>query len=122
MPQFLLVGTGTVRCNGKPMCGVTVTDGYTFTESDVQGVFMLMQTTRRCSSARNSGRVSGPLEEVFPVLPSYDPAAKHYDFELLPWPGSEACYELLAVADPQPKTERISNGSARRSSRSVYVS
>ena len=32
---------GTVKCGGKPVCGVAVTDGYTFTESDAQGSFTL---------------------------------------------------------------------------------
>ena len=98
---------GTVRCNGKPMCGVTVTDGYTFTESDVQGVFMFDADDEALfiSLVTPAGYLA-PLEEGVPrFYRPYDPAAKHYDFELLPWPGSDACYELLAVADPQPKTE-----------------
>ena len=98
---------GTVRCNGKPMCGVTVTDGYTFTESDVQGVFMFDADDEALfiSLVTPAGYLA-PLEEGVPrFYRPYDPAAKHYDFELLPWPGSEAYYELLAVADPQPKTE-----------------
>ena len=29
---------GSVKCGGKPMGGVTVTDGYTFAQSDEQGI------------------------------------------------------------------------------------
>ena len=32
---------GSVKCGGKPMGGVTVTDGYTFAQSDEQGIFTL---------------------------------------------------------------------------------
>ena len=47
-----------------------------------------------------------PLKEGVPqfYLP-YTPSAKRFDFELQAWPGTAACYELLAIADPQPKTD-----------------
>lgn len=32
---------GTVKCGGKPLAGVAVTDGYTFAQSDAQGAFAL---------------------------------------------------------------------------------
>lgn len=61
---------------------------------------------RAVHQPRDPSRIPGPPDGGRPQFyRPYDPAAKRYDFELLPWPGSEACYELLAVADPQPKTE-----------------
>ena len=32
---------GTVKCGGRPLAGVAVTDGYTFAQSDAQGAFAL---------------------------------------------------------------------------------
>lgn len=99
---------GTVKCAGKPMEGVTVTDGYTFTRSDAQGAFTLDADDQALfvSMVTPSGYLA-PLTDGVPqfYLP-YAPGTKRYDFELLPWPGSGDCYELLAVADPQPKTDR----------------
>ena len=98
---------GSVKCGGKPMGGVTVTDGYTFAQSDEQGIFTLDADDQALfiSLVTPSGYLA-PLEGGIPQFyRTYDPAAKRYDFELQPWPGSGECYELLAIADPQPKTE-----------------
>jgi len=98
---------GSVKCGGKPMGGVTVTDGYTFAQSDEQGIFTLDADDQALfiSLVTPSGYMA-PLEGGIPQFyRTYDPAAKRYDFELQPWPGSGECYELLAIADPQPKTE-----------------
>lgn len=89
------------------MGGVTVTDGYTFAQSDEQGIFTLDADDQALfiSLVTPSGYLA-PLEGGIPQFyRTYDPAAKRYDFELQPWPGSGECYELLAIADPQPKTE-----------------
>ena len=89
------------------MGGVTVTDGYTFAQSDEQGIFTLDADDQALfiSLVTPSGYMA-PLEGGIPQFyRTYDPAAKRYDFELQPWPGSGECYELLAIADPQPKTE-----------------
>ena len=98
---------GSVKCGGKPMGGVTVTDGYTFAQSDEQGIFTLDADDQALfiSLVTPSGYLA-PLEGGIPQFyRTYDPAVKRYDFELQPWPGSGECYELLAIADPQPKTE-----------------
>ena len=98
---------GSVKCGGKPMGGVTVTDGYTFAQSDEQGIFTLDADDQALfiSLVTPSGYLA-PLDGGIPQFyRAYDPAAKRYDFELQPWPGSGECYELLAIADPQPKTE-----------------
>lgn len=98
---------GSVKCGGKPMSGVAVTDSYTFTQSDEQGIFTLDADDQALfiSLVTPSGYLA-PLDGGIPQFyRAYDPAAKRYDFELQPWPGSGECYELLAIADPQPKTE-----------------
>ena len=93
---------GSVKCGGKPMGGVTVTDGYTFAQSDEQGIFTLDADDQALfiSLVTPSGYLA-PLDGGIPQFyRAYDPAAKRYDFELQPWPGSGECYELLAIADP----------------------
>lgn len=99
---------GTVKCDGKPLAGITVTDGYSFAESDVQGAFQLDADDEAAfiSIVTPSGYIA-PLKQGVPsfYLP-YAPSTKKYDFELEAWPGSGECYELLAIADPQPKSDR----------------
>ena len=85
---------GSVKCGGKPMGGVTVTDGYTFAQSDEQGIFTLDADDQALfiSLVTPSGYLA-PLEGGIPQFyRTYDPAAKRYDFELQPWPGSGECY------------------------------
>ena len=91
---------GSVKCGGKPMSGVAVTDGYTFTQSDEQGIFTLDADDQALfiSLVTPSGYLA-PLDGGIPQFyRAYDPAAKRYDFELQPWPGPDGCYELLAIA------------------------
>ena len=98
---------GTVKCGGRPLGGVAVTDGYTFAQSDAQGAFALDADDEALfiSVVTPAGYIA-PLKEGVPqfFLP-YTPSAKRFDFELQAWPGTAACYELLAIADPQPKTD-----------------
>ena len=98
---------GTVKCGGRPLAGVAVTDGYTFAQSDAQGAFALDADDEALfiSVVTPAGYIA-PLKEGIPqfFLP-YTPSAKRFDFELQAWPGTAACYELLAIADPQPKTD-----------------
>lgn len=98
---------GTVKCSGRPLAGVAVTDGYTFAQSDAQGAFALDADDEALfiSVVTPAGYIA-PLKEGVPqfFLP-YTPSAKRFDFELQAWPGTAACYELLAIADPQPKTD-----------------
>lgn len=98
---------GTVKCGGRPLAGVAVTDGYTFAQSDAQGAFALDADDEALfiSVVTPAGYIA-PLKEGVPqfYLP-YTPSAKRFDFELQAWPGTAACYELLAIADPQPKTD-----------------
>ena len=98
---------GTVKCGGRPLAGVAVTDGYTFAQSDAQGAFALDADDEALfiSVVTPAGYIA-PLKEGVPqfFLP-YTPSAKRFDFELQAWPGTAACYELLAIADPQPKTD-----------------
>lgn len=66
------------------MGGVTVTDGYTFAQSDEQGIFTLDADDQALfiSLVTPSGYLA-PLDGGIPQFyRAYDPAAKRYDFEL----------------------------------------
>lgn len=75
---------GTVKCGGKPLAGVAVTDGYTFAQSDAQGAFALDADDEALfiSVVTPAGYIA-PLKEGVPqfFLP-YTPSAKRFDFEL----------------------------------------
>ena len=45
---------GSVKCGGKPMGGVTVTDGYTFAQSDEQGKMCIRD---RSTYVSNPGKI-----------------------------------------------------------------
>ncbi len=99
---------GTVKCAGKPLSGVTVTDGYTFAQSDAEGAFAFDASDEAMfiSVVTPAGYVAA-LEQGMPRFwQPYSPKTKRYDFSLNLWPGSGECYEMLAVADPQPKTDK----------------
>ena len=75
---------GTVKCGGRPLGGVAVTDGYTFAQSDAQGAFALDADDEALfiSVVTPAGYIA-PLKEGVPqfFLP-YTPSAKRFDFEL----------------------------------------
>lgn len=99
---------GTVKSAGAPVAGVTITDGYTFTESNAEGTFTLDANDDALfiSLVTPSGYLAPTQQGVPQFFRPYNPAAKRYDFELLPWPATGEVYELLAIGDPQPKTEK----------------
>lgn len=98
---------GTVKCDGKPLGGVTVTDGYSFARSDAEGAFTLDANDDALfiSVVTPSGYIAPTEGGVPQFYRPYAPATKRYDFCLQPWPATGEVYELLAIADPQPKTE-----------------
>lgn len=97
---------GTVACGAEPLGGVLVTDGYGFARTDARGAFELDARDEAFFIAviTPSGYLA-PLDEGIPqfFLPC-TPDRRRYDFRLERWPASTGRYELLAVADPQPKT------------------
>lgn len=99
---------GTVKCAGTPVAGVTVTDGYTFTESNAEGTFTLDANDEALfiSLVTPSGYLAPMHQGVPQFFRPYNPAAKRYDFELQPWSATGEVYELLAIGDPQPKTQK----------------
>lgn len=98
---------GTVKCGGKPLEGITVTDGYSFARSDAAGEFTLDTNDDALfiSVVTPSGYIAPTEGGVPQFYRPYVPATKRYDFCLQPWPATGEVYELLAIADPQPKPE-----------------
>lgn len=100
-------GTVTSTADGKPVAGVLITDGYTFTKTDDKGAFAFEASdlARFLSMVTPSGWIA-PYDDGFPrYYIAVDPKTKRYDFQLQPWAASAEGYDLLAVADPQPKTD-----------------
>lgn len=107
---------GTVKCGGRPLGGVAVTDGYTFAQSDAQGAFALDADDEALfiSVVTPAGYIA-PLKEGVPqfFLP-YTPSAKRFDFELQAWPEPRHVTNCWPSPTRSPRPTSISNGSAPR--------
>lgn len=98
---------GRVLCDKSPVGDVLVTDGYSFARTDAAGNYTLDLDERAhfVSVVTPSGYIA-PSDEGFPrFYRAVEERTSRYDFELLRWEAPAAGYELLAIADPQPKTE-----------------
>lgn len=97
---------GRVTCGGKRLSSVVVTDGRNFTQTGRRGTF----TLDICDSA----------EFVYIVTPSgytadwskgspafYRKAAgrSYFEFDLKETPVASSAYNIIAVGDPQPRSE-----------------
>ncbi len=100
---------GTVKNadNGAPIEGVLVTDGYAFFKTDARGAFAFEASdmARFISVVTPSGWITPPLAGFPKFYLPVDKKTKNYDFTLKAWPASADGYEMLAIADPQPKTD-----------------
>lgn len=96
---------------GKPISGIPVTDGYSYTATDANGVYQMKLDSR----ARNV-YMSVPSEYEIPLDPStgyplfysteaINPSGKNrFDFSLRPLSESENSFTFIAIGDPQCKT------------------
>lgn len=102
---------GCVICDTKPVGNVLLTDGFSFVRTDAKGEYRLDLDERAhfVSMITPAGYVA-PSEEGFPrFYRAVEERTSRYDFELLRWEAPTAGYELLAIADPQPKTREQFN-------------
>lgn len=106
---------GRVTCGGKRLSSVVVTDGRNFTQTGRRGTF----TLDICDSA----------EFVYIVTPSgytadwskgspafYRKAAgrSYFEFDLKETPVASSAYNIIAVGDPQPRSEDHFKSSRRK--------
>lgn len=85
---------GTVKCGGKPLEGITVTDGYSFARSDAAGEFTLDTNDDALfiSVVTPSGYIAPTGKEAVPQFyRPYVPATKRYDFCLRRGPQPAKC-------------------------------
>lgn len=102
---------GSVRCENKPLSGVIVTDGYGFATTDDKGDYTLEVNPQAyfVYVVTPTGYLA-PLKSGFPVFyQDASPKTKRHDFTLVRWEASENGYDLLAIGDPQPKSEKHFN-------------
>ncbi len=100
---------GTVKCGGRPfrrsrrhdgrlhLCAKRRAGAFAL-DADDEALFISVVTP--------AGYIA-PLKEGVPAVfpPLHPPSAKRFDSRTAGVPGTAACYELLAIADPQPKTD-----------------
>ena len=97
---------GRVTCEKEPVGNVLLTDGHTFARTDANGAYELdlAEGAHFVAMVTPAGYVA-PAEEGFPrFYRVVEERTSRYDFELLRWEAPTAGYELLAIADPQPKS------------------
>lgn len=99
---------GRVTCEKEPVGNVLLTDGHTFARTDANGAYELdlADGAHFVAMVTPAGYVA-PAEEGFPrFYRAVEERTSRYDFELLRWETPAAGYELLAIADPQPKSRK----------------
>lgn len=95
--------TGQVRTKGSPISGVVVTDGYSVTKSDKNGMYKL--TASEKASFVYISIPSGYSVKAENSVPQFfqkiNPAKIKYDFELTKKPVSDKNHGFVVIADPQ---------------------
>lgn len=98
--------TGTVYGHSKGLKGVVVSDGYTCTQTDKNGHYILNVN----DSAKYIFVVtpSGYIAETENGHPIFYKSIKgnNFDFHLKCWKKSNKSYRLLAIGDPQTKGDK----------------
>ncbi|MBQ5654133.1 MAG: serine/threonine protein phosphatase, partial [Alistipes sp.] len=94
---------GSVRCEGKGVAAVVVTDGEHFTQTDAKGRFELLS-----SDEMNLVYITIPAgysvaaEQSVPQFwQKIEPGKKHYDFELQRKAQDDTHHGFVVMADPQ---------------------
>jgi len=96
---------GTVKGAGRPLSGVIVSDGYSFTQTSASGTFVLNthKDARYVFVVTPAGFVadytSGAPQFYLPV------GAGKFNFELQPF-GEGEDYTLFSISDPQMQSQR----------------
>lgn len=112
-PSATLVGLITDTSSGKPVCGVPVTDGYTFTLTDANGVYQLVaDDSARLVYYSLPAAYAVTLDSVTnrpafyaPIRRDSGASFERHDFSLTPLPTPESEVTLVMIGDPQCRTD-----------------
>lgn len=98
--------TGSVTCEGQPLQGVIVTDGYNFAQSNRKGNFELIVTdsSKFVSVATPSGYTTAFADGVPDFYLPASEQSESYDFQLAKW-GEADKYQLVSIGDIQYMTQ-----------------
>lgn len=110
--ETILVGQITDASTGKGIAGVPVTDGYTFTTTDASGNYRLV-ANRYCRNVYYTTpanyKVALDPKTKLPLFYSTSTIKRYHenrnDFKLEPLPAVEENFTLIAIGDPQCKTD-----------------
>ncbi|MDR2127415.1 MAG: calcineurin-like phosphoesterase C-terminal domain-containing protein [Prevotellaceae bacterium] len=100
--------SGVVKSGKTNIENVVVTDGKNFAKTDKKGHFILDvdSVADFIYIITPSGYVAS-FDGGAPVFyKKFNPEIKKYDFDLIKW-GNTETYTLVAIADPQPKSEHF---------------
>ncbi|MDR1983652.1 MAG: calcineurin-like phosphoesterase C-terminal domain-containing protein [Prevotellaceae bacterium] len=98
--------TGVVRSGETNIANVVVTDGKNFAVTDEKGQFVLdADINADFIYIATPAGYTAEFDSGTPVFyKKFDVKIKKYDFDLIKW-GNTENYTLVAIADPQPKTD-----------------
>ena len=98
---------GVVTCGGKKLSDVIVTDGFKFTKTKKNGEFKMdvADSARFVYIVTPSG-YAGDWSSGAPQFYQKIDARDTYAFDLIRTGDPSECYNIIAVADPQPSKER----------------
>lgn len=110
--ETVLVGQISDATTGKGIAGVPVTDGYTFTTTDADGNYRLV-ANRYCRNVYYvtpaNYKVALDPSSKLPLFYSTSTIQRYKenrnDFKLEPLPAVEENFTLVAIGDPQCKTD-----------------
>lgn len=98
---------GSVTCDGYPLAGVVVTDGYNCVTTDAAGTYT-MTTDNRASHvylSTPSGYLA-PVERQHPrFFKKIEPGKQIYDFQLVKNPADDSRHAMMVQSDVQVVSE-----------------
>lgn len=95
--------SGKVSCGGEAVAGVSVSDGYTVTETDSKGRYRLDtdKDSRFIFITTPSGYISESFRGDNCFYKDIEPSRKVYDFQLIKNEFDDTEHRIIAIADPQ---------------------
>ena len=105
---------GKVTCGRENLYGVIVTDGKNFTKTGRTGKFrMEISDSCRFVYIVTPSGYAGDWSDGSPKFYEKAEGKKYFSFELIKTGDATAGYNLIALGDPQPRTEMQADEFAR---------